>query len=362
MLKFRALFLSIIFFGFYLNGIGQPDKILHASPVANFAVQDLCWGSTTLFKNLSAAATNYTWTFYETNVSGNAWVEMFNSSDIDISYKFTHKGNYKVYLWAYNGHLDSVSRVITVDTITRAEFVYQTCQGRFINLSSCSSIFLWDFGDSLHTKSTEHSPAYFYPRENYYTAALQIREGPVIDTVSKTTWCLPNHLYGSFTFVSKNDTVFFNAKDSLGLLDYYWTWGDGTKTLITGPTGKRVSHKYSKKQDDAVYYVYLLVRNACNNAYSMATFSVTGLNEVFGTSIYPNPPEFGLVHIVTDRKAELSSVVIINSFGTRMNEFVVLDASKGIDLDLSLLPKGIYSLTLNFSNGDKINKKIATGG
>jgi hypothetical protein len=338
----------------------QDEKVLHNPPVPGFEVYDLCWGSQTLFKNLSAAAQTYTWTIFDKDTAGAFTNVLYTDYSIDLGYLFPHKGDYVVKLLASNGHTVAFTQTITVDTVTKADFNYQNCQGRFLNLSRCASSFVWNFGDSSGKGSTDHSPVYFYADYKYFYPWVIARGSAKTDSVQKVVWGIPNILSGKFSYVLRNDTAYFTASDSTGwsYLDYYWTWGDATKTLISGPTGRKVWHYYPKQDDDVTYIVYLLVRDVCNQNYSYASFNINGTHPVNGTSIFPNPPdETAVIHVLSDRMDELQDIRITDAFGNRAMNYTVWKHDKGADLDMSLLPKGMYLLELNF-NGDKVRSKI----
>jgi hypothetical protein len=338
----------------------QDEKILHNPPVPGFEVYDLCWGSQTLFKNLSAAAQTYTWTIFDKDTAGAFTNILYSDHSVDLGYRFGHKGDYVVRLVADNGHTVAMTQTITVDTITKASFGYQNCQGRFLNLSRCADSFVWNFGDSSGKGSTDHSPVYFYADYKYFYPWMIASRQTKTDSVRNQVWGIPNFLNGKFSYVLRNDTAYFTAADSTGwsYLDYYWTWGDATKTLISGPTGRKVWHYYPKQDDDVNYIVYLLVRDVCNQNYSYASFNIEGTHPVYGTNIFPNPlDETSVIHVLSDRKDELQDVRIIDVFGNRVMNYTVWEKDKGLDLDLSLLPKGIYLLELNF-NGDIVRSKI----
>jgi hypothetical protein len=338
----------------------QDFKELHNPPVPGFEVYDLCWGSQTLFKNLSAAAQTYTWTIFDKDSVGGFTKFLYEDYSVDLGYRFSHKGDYMVKLIANNGHTVALTQTVTVDTATKADFSYQNCQGRFLNLSRCADSFVWNFGDSTGKGSTDHSPVYFYPENKYFYPWLVANRLALTDSVQKQEWGIPNILSGAFTYVLRNDTAYFTAADSAGwsTLDYYWTWGDATKTLITGFSGRKVWHYYPKQEDDVTYIVYLLVRDVCHQNYSYASFNIDGTHPVHGTSIFPNPPdETSMIHVQTDRKDELQDIKVMDAFGSRVMNYIVWENNKGFDLDLSLLPKGIYLLEMNF-NGDKVRSKI----
>jgi hypothetical protein len=351
----------ILFAGLSFTLVAQEeDKALHNPPVPGFEVYDLCWGSQTLFKNLSAAAQTYTWTVFDKDTAGAFSTILYTDHSIDLGYRFPHKGDYVVKLVADNGHTVALTQTVTVDTITKADFNYQNCQGRFLNLSRCADSFVWNFGDSSGKGSTDHSPVYFYAENKYFYPWVLAHKLSIMDSVQKQVWGIPNILNGTFTYVLRNDTAYFTAADSTGWsnLDYYWTWGDATKTLISGPSGKKVWHYYPKQDDDVTYIVYLLVRDVCHQSYSYASFNISGAHPVNGTSIFPNPPdETSIVHVLSDRNDELQDIRIMDVFGNRVMNYTVWENNKGFDLDMSELPKGIYLLEMNF-NGDKIRSKI----
>lgn len=78
---------------------------------------------------------------------------------------------------------------------------------------------------------------------------------------------------------------------------------------------------------------------------SLSTAEVEARN----TKIYPNPTK-GLVNIKTTKK--IDSVSVFDSAGKK-----VLN-SKNMDIDISTFAKGVYMMTVNFSDGTKVEKKV----
>ncbi len=330
----------------------------HPAPVVNFEVSNLCFGDTTRFTNTSVRADYNYWTIFEKN--GANYDTLYKSTNINIKFKFPHTGIFRVELDGDNGHFISIIRDFYIDNVLKANFDYQTCQSQFVNLSSCYSSCLWDFGDS--TTSTQTSPIHYYKtigkRIVKLTVFNTITSNTIIDTVQVY---FTNKLTGNFFIKQTKDSVLFSAIDTIygPFVQYHWAFGDGkVADLYKVSGGHNVYHSYLKK--DTSYTVFLLVKTDCVSAFTQKNIFRPDSTPVYGTSIYPNPSIGDVLHIVTQRKTEITKVELYNYIGQLVNTVVISDKFKGIDLSLATLNLGVYFIRIYFGN-DFIIKKIVKG-
>ncbi len=67
-------------------------------------------------------------------------------------------------------------------------------------------------------------------------------------------------------------------------------------------------------------------------------------------NVYPNPTN-GLLHIATGSVVQVDKVTLINVLGQSIEPVMVSSSSKGFDLDLSLLARGVYMVNVVTSQG-----------
>ncbi|HWY36129.1 MAG TPA: PKD domain-containing protein, partial [Nitrosopumilaceae archaeon] len=209
--KYLLTFLisGVSFSSFSKNSI----TALHPAPVVNFEIDGLCFGDSTTFTNFTQLAQTYLWTICQAGYKGYLVDTIFTSTSFNIKFKFPHKGNYKVSLQANNGHVVVLSRVLNIDTITTAHFDYANCFSQFSNLSTCASSYLWKFGDG--DTSTLKNPMHNFAVSGTYNVQLKAMNGSAADSLTLPITTIVNNPTAKFTTVLLNDTVYFNAIDTL---------------------------------------------------------------------------------------------------------------------------------------------------
>ena len=154
------------------------------------------------------------------------------------------------------------------ETLCQADFIWtvdsvNTNRILFTDLSESKVVsWYWDFGDG--TTSKLKNPSHLYKSEGIYTVTLSTIDATGFCTDSKSTKITigfsPCNAYFDFT-VDKKTATFLNGSEG-DMLKYYWTFGDGTVSVLKDPV-----HQYMK---DAIYEVSLSIRNAdgtCSDNY-----------------------------------------------------------------------------------------------
>jgi PKD repeat protein len=349
-LKFLIL---ISFLSFNFSNFSQTAQ--HPAPVVNYSLAEFCYGDTAYFTNTTPNATSYIWNVYLQDVKyDTVSYLMYTTANVNLKYLFPFPGKYYVELFANNGHLVSLKHTLRVDSVATASFGYQDCMSRFINLSVCYSSCIWNFGDG-HS-STEISPVHYYDSTGKYKVMLTAVSGNKTNTLSDSVIVTRvNDMSGDFTYKVYKDSVFFHASDSTTghMNQYLWAFGDGTVSDLNGLTGgQKLYHKYSKK--DTAYLVYLLVRSSCLTSYSSQKIFVPDSTPVNGTYFYPNPVAGSLIHIESEMKKNISKIILVNCFGQESCNFIVSETTKGYNINLGDLPKGLYFMDIFF--GKEIKK------
>lgn len=323
----------------------------HPAPVVNYVVSPFCYGDTAYFSNLTTRANDYVWNIYQQDaVYDTLFNLIYTTTDTNLKFRFPFKRKYQVELIGNNGHTTIVNRTIKIDSVIYSGFSYHDCLSQFSNLSVCYSSCLWNFGDGK--SSTLFSPVHYYSSSGKYKVTLTVYNGNQTNTYSDSVSVYSlNTLDGGFTYKPNKDSVFFQANDSIsgGFTEYHWTFGDGTvinSYAISG--GRKVYHSFAKK--DTTYTVFLLVRSLCIASYSTKNIFIPDPVPVTKTMVYPNPFETNIIHIATERKTDLSKIIITDLLGRQSNNISVTETFKGYDIDTGDLPKSLYILTLYFGN------------
>ncbi|MFO0357679.1 MAG: PKD domain-containing protein [Sphingobacteriaceae bacterium] len=359
MSRYKTIFIFLL--GIILNMplFSQLQKTNCTPPAVNFEPNTLCFGQTTFFKNLTLSSETpvYNWLIFKPNLA----TPIFTSSAIDLSYKFQTVGTYTIHLTATNpdGHFTTLIREVTCDSIIQTDFFYENCQNYFVNFSGCADSYYWDFGDS--TYSTEKSPKKTYKSYGLYTVKLIAKRGSNSDTIKKVIMGIPNILTGKFSYLKSNDTLFFQAHDTISYFnnEYHWLWGDGNVTSALSTDGLKQKHVYKKIGRDTVYNVMLVVRSLCYNAFSQTSIKIKDSTMVNSTMVYPNPLiSNNLLRIFANHKAIVSDIEIIDFKGKNTNVYQVFIKQNGVDIDFSDLPPGIYYVRFKVDSESKSYKII----
>ena len=357
--KFISLLFCILFFAqkiyaqknqnFKTPSLPVP---LHLGPSCQFSVLNYCYGDTTYFINQTLRMMNPGWKI--ANSSG----VLLSSLDTNLKYLFPSLGTYSVTLHADNGHQDSITKVIIIDTITRADFAFQPCSNQFVNTSSCTSSYFWNFGDS--STSTNPLPIHQYADTGYYNVTLIASNGQSADTLTQILYVDRLGYPGAaFTFIQSYDTVFFHASDSIAD-EYYWDFGD----LGCVGTGRDSLHVYATP---GVYDVSLFVQNQCGFNSSSCVQIYTGIIEQFtkqfNIAIFPNPltNTNNLNYIIYSATSANTKITVYNLLGEKIIEFpqpIVAGINTGT-LNISSLNSATYIITVDIGSKEKCFKRFS---
>lgn len=209
-----------------------PVAAIAASPVSG------CAPLLVSFSNSTSGAPGYTWDFGDGSLSSSASAP---------SHTFTSPGSYQVLLTASQGScLDTASLQIQVTPGVQAQFsASNICSGdsvRFINTSTPSAAYSWNFGDGSPS-STGYSVSHWYTNPGDYPVTLTVSGvGGCVSTVSDTVFVYPLPVAtfsASSTTGCDSLTVNFTGNAGVGSI-YTWNFGDGGSSSVLSP-----SHTYS---------------------------------------------------------------------------------------------------------------------
>ncbi|HTA63508.1 MAG TPA: PKD domain-containing protein [Bacteroidia bacterium] len=291
MKKIKYIFFLLLLFGvtpiFSQNKklYTPPPHVENAPPTSNFSWLNSCFGDTTCFINQTILGQTYTWTVVSDTSFGpfgatlpDTLFKSRHGTDTNICFYFKTPGTYTVSLTAYDNHYNTISKVITIDTITKAIFSFIPCENKFVNTSLCATSFHWDFGDG--TNSTNALPKHQYADTGSYMVTMIAYNGNKSDTARKQIH-ISVESYGSgfFTHTVSHDTVFFHATYT-DPSQVIYNWGFG----VPGGYGSSQDTMWVYKDSTATYYVTLVITNGCGHVY--------GYDSVFISQQPPPVPNF----------------------------------------------------------------------
>lgn len=317
----------------------------HPAPIVDYIMSPFCFGDTAYFTNQTTRALDYTWNIYEQNTTDTSYTIIYTSVDTNIKFVFPHKTKYRVELIANNGHVISLMRNLSVGNGAQLNFSYHDCLSHFVNMATCYASCKWLFGDGL--SSTQKDPIHYYSAIGKYKVSLIVYNGNLSDTLSDSVMVYTiNNLDGGFRYNVYKDSVLFVANDSISgpFTQYSWSFGDGSTTSGYSSL-RKVYHRYTKK--DTTYTVFMLARSLCLASYTIHSVFVPDSTPVYGSAVFPNPVQDKLI-FTSDRKKEVSTVSFLNTWGEEIRNYSVTETTKGYNLDLVDLPKGLYILNVYF--------------
>lgn len=213
--------------------------VVNPQPIVDFTSNTACFGTSTLFDNLSSVANGsntYTWRF------GDA------TSSIDVApiKMYAAAGSYTVKLVVVTDDLcrDSISKTVVVNPTPDANFTaLDVCSKdsvSFMNQTTISSgvvSYVWKYGNGV--TSTALSPNYKYPTHGNYTVKLIATEAAGCkDSVSQQVSVFPQPVvnYAATTVCYGNTTIFSNQSSvPTGSNTYSWNLGDGSNSVDISP-------------------------------------------------------------------------------------------------------------------------------
>lgn len=254
-----------------------PPPINNPPPQAHFSWINDCSGDTLCFYNQSILCPTYTWTVFVDTIGLFGFphkkvLQKTVNDSINCFYfnKFypNKVGTFSVTLTCYDNHLDSLTQVISLDSLMSVSFYYFNCRDVFVNQSTCIDSFKWNFGDGHISNAI--SPIHKYADTGYYNVTLIGYKGIKSDTLKQQIH-IPSigFVNPAFTYTVSHDTAFIHGVDSSPNNAFNWTWADGTYS-----TGQDTFHVY--KDSTAAYNVTLFAINSvCGAASSSDSIKIS---------------------------------------------------------------------------------------
>jgi PKD repeat protein len=222
--------------------------------------------------NTSFGATSYSWSFN----GGNTFEEI---DDLQFTHTLLNEGadprTYDVWLVGENdfGCEHTTIRSITVNPLIKSEFTPDIIEGcnpllvEFTNHSIGANNFLWDFDNDEGT-SSEINPVVLFENPSLTDTAvfnvnlLATSEWFCSDESDVEIRVFPriraNFTFDYTSFCTPQVVTFFNT--SVGGLNYYWNFGDGT---TSSDNSAIVAHQFvNNTPDEIIYPVELIIENA----------------------------------------------------------------------------------------------------
>jgi PKD repeat protein len=334
-------------------------KTVHPPPVPYFVIRGLCFGDTTHFINKTIT----TLISSEWNILNDKGDTLYHSKDKDLNYYFKKRGYYTICLTADNGHIATKTRMVRVDTLTKAAFAFRSCYDEFDNQSTCSDQFVWVLPDK--STSTAIDPAYVFSAPGKYAVTLISKKGNSADTLHKLISIKGDSVgipTATFTCkrLSADSTFEFTALDSLADI-YSWYFGDG---LGDDTSGYKAIHKINSTYSPPVN---LFITNGCGVAVDLLDpFAVTDITEEinnasFSLTIFPNPPEADELTVSINKLTPGKHVCIrlMDVRGALLKESTFLNAAETINFkyDTHIFSTGIYLLQVK-AGEEMVNRKF----
>jgi PKD repeat protein len=343
------------------SGIDHPhttnEKLLHPPPVPYFFITGLCYGDTTHFINKTVS----TLISSEWNILNDKGDTLYHSADKDLSYYFKKKGFYTICLTANNGHIATKTRVVKVDTLTKANCSFRSCYDVFDNQSTCSDQFVWILPDK--SLSTDVYPTYTFSAPGKYPVTLIAKRGNRADTLQKQITIKGDSVgMPSATFTCKRlntDSTFeFTAVDALADV-YAWYFGDGQGD---DTSGYKVVHTINGTYTPPVN---LFITNGCGTAVDLLDpFTVTEIAEekksTLTITVFPNPvADELLVSINKLAIGKFTIVRLMDANGSVLKETKFLNTAELLNFkyDAHVFANGIYLIQVQ-AGEQVINRKF----
>ena len=297
-------------------------------------------GNVTFF-NTSGATDSVSWDFGDGTFSG------LNSPQ----HTYTANGTYQVTLIGCNTVCDPLEcdtfnlPILVIDT-TIANAVFETlrdtvCVGDsldFINLSTFSNGFSWNFGDG--NTSTERNPSHAFSAEGSYEVQLIAFNTGANDTATQEIYVkeAPGITLTPDTTMMRGDSLTLTATLSGSYASYYWE----------PELGQTLTPRISP--DSTTTYM-IFAENECGNDSAQVTVSVTrntGIATIEGEiMVYPNPSA-GLFRVEFPTPSARQWQVF-DASGKLVDRGQ--NSQEAFEIDLSPLPSGLYSLLVNEDKG-----------
>lgn len=284
----------------------------------------------------------------------------FNSINIDgvsenpFFLPVSEAGNYQLTSVSESGCDGSITpgnAIITVnqlpDILFSGDNIISKCDGNLAILDAGGPFtdYLWSDFSINQTLSVNYTGA--------YSVTVTDNNGCKNNATAEVT-SYPAPL-PAFNFTENSLNVNF-TNTSLNADTYLWNFGDGQSSNLENPT-----HQYNS---EGVYYISLTASNPfCSEViiYDTVNILLTGINNTFEEnifSIFPNPTT-GVVNILLkNNDREFSEISLFNVTGELIFSKNIDQSTLNIQIDLSDLPGGVYTIRFESMNNIEEGKLI----
>ena len=284
------------------------------------------------------------------------WLWDFGDGNTSVqqnpSHTYAAPGTYTICLTVTSSCFSDSTCAITTITCpppnTGFEYTANNLSVSFMDTTSGSATWLWDFGDG--NTSTVQNPNYSYAVPGTYTVCLTTTNACGADSTCRIiTVC--DSLAADFISNAVFLTYSFTDSSSGDVLSWHWDFGDGDTSNLQNPV-----HTYSTP---GAYQVCLTVQDACGSHTFCDTIEIfSNVDEVLSgkVKLYPNPV-IDLLTITIPNGYNTSAIEVLDVTGKQVyfKTQVLFGTS---NLPLEFLPSGSYALRLFFENGSEVVKRF----
>lgn len=329
------------------TGADTVTVIFLNTPIAGYTVNSA--GLTSTFTNTSTGSSpTYFWTFGDGGTSTAA----------NPVHTYSSPGTYMVCLFATNQcTTDSLCQSLTVScatataawTVTGSQLTYD-----FTDATIGSPLsWTWDFGDG--NLSSQQNPSHSYSAPGNYLVCLTVMDSCGTDSSCQMVAVCTTIPVADYTYADLGGGLVDFTNLSNGGLYWFWEFGDGGTSTAQNP-----QHTYTT---GGVYMVCLWATDSCGTDTLCDTINVIMDRVADGIpdqwSVYPVPTKDVLRITAVDAATGTLQLRLLNTLGQVLMERkeVHLGGSLQSSLDMSLLPKGVYYLSVR-SDGGSFTAKV----
>ena len=268
------------------NGcIGQDTiyiTIVGQAPIANFSLQNQCFGLSNTFGDLSIGLPNDPVNIWQWDFGDGA-----TATNQNPNHTYLSPGTYLVQLYAESTGGCGAFHTASLDVyqLPIASFIHSgNCEGQMVSFTNTSSAvsapissYLWDFDQQGTISSTLANPSCLFMNAGNFDISLQVSDtngciNSVIDSIDiaispNASFVVNNACEVSDVVIQNNSTI----ANPYSIVNHYWAYGDGT--FANNPI---IDKQYSAYGN----YTILLVETGSNGCSDSIQQNVT---------IHPNP-------------------------------------------------------------------------
>lgn len=252
---------------------------------------------------------------------------------------------------ARNVNSTDVSSGATCPTLTVAiDGATSICSGASTTLTAATEFargsvaYSWSTGDTTGSITVNAVDTY----------SVTVDDGSNTATASAnvTTGSAPSAVFTATT----SDAVVTVSNTTQNASSYLWTYGDGTTSTLQSPA----AHTYTA---NGTFTITLIATNSCGSDTTTQDVTITGvfINSVsydLSFDVFPNP---STGNVSLNFSADNSSVYDLSIYdlsgkNVYAEKIAVTAGTVQKQLDLTALPKGIYTLRLNSESGFGVKK------